>query len=75
MPCPTIRACSYATHHKTDGGDLISVGVTLHGTDRFYTLCLKDPLLGCGHFTAKNDGALIVIEKLSRVMRFLSPTP
>lgn len=78
MPCPTIRKCDFATHHMTEGGDLISVGVRVHDQDRFYTLCVKDPLIGCDgrHFTAKNDGAMIVMEKLARAIRFLpNPTP
>jgi len=75
LPCQTIWNCDFAAHHKTEGGDTISVGVRLHGPDRFYTLCLEDPILGCNHFTAKNDGAMIVMEKLARAMRFRSPTP
>lgn len=67
MPCATIKNCDFATHHRLEG-ELVSVGVRLHDTDRFYVLCIKDGV-GCQHVTAKNERAFILMERLSRILR------
>lgn len=69
MPlCHAILNCDYSTCYR-HGGDIISVGVTFHEEERFYLVCLRDTLMGCQHLVTKNDGVVVVMERIARAWR------
>lgn len=73
MPCPTTSKSDFVTRYRYKG-DTFSVGVTDHGDDRFYVVCIHDAVAGCQHILTKNEGVLLVMEALTRALR-VSSTP
>jgi hypothetical protein len=45
-------------------GVLVSVGITKHDTEEFFTCCVQDPIAGCQHICTQQRGALILVENV-----------
>lgn len=67
--CPTILKCNVSTHHTNDQGVTVAAGMHTHQGVRFLTCCVNDPLTGCQHISGRPFFALILLERLSRVLR------
>jgi hypothetical protein len=62
-PCKTIHNCQVFTSYNHNGV-LVSVGITKHEEEEFFTCCIQDPLTGCQHICTKQHGALILVENV-----------
>lgn len=75
-PCNVVLNCDVATVHEMDGS-VLSVGIKWHEAERFVTICVQDPFLGCHgqHIRTKGGGVHGLIEGLAHALRLAEAFP